>query len=98
MELEIIDLFAKEYGWSRTQIMEDVYLDEYFIQQDIIQKRQNQEYLIQAQLQLLPNMEKKDIDKFFKDLESEDKPSLVGKDVKTDFNALEQAKKKFQNM
>lgn len=87
MELGIIDLYAREYGWSRSQIMNDVYLDEYFTQKDIIERRQRQEYLKQAHLQILPNLDKKEIDKFFKELTEEDRLSLVGKEVKTDFEA-----------
>lgn len=98
MELGIIDLFAREYGWSKNQIMNEVYLDEYFTQRDIIQKRQRQEYLKQAQLQILPNLDKKAIDKFFKELTEEDRPSLVGKEVKTDFEALKRAKEKQKHM
>lgn len=98
MELGFIDLFAVEYGWNRSQIMNEVYLDEYFTQKEIIEKRQKNEYIKQAQLQILPNLDKKAIDKFFKELTEEDRPSLVGKEVKTDFNAIEEAKKKLQNM
>ena len=87
----MLDLFASEYHWSRNEILNEIYLDEYFIQKDIIDKRNRQAYLKQAELQILPNLEKKEIQKFFDNLTREDKPQLVN--VKTDFDAIERAKR-----
>ncbi|AIF45435.1 hypothetical protein IC602_08995 [Virgibacillus halodenitrificans] len=78
--------------------MEDVYLDEYFIQQDIIEKRKRQDYAKQAQLHIIPNLEKKALEKFFEELTKEDKPNLAGKHVKTDFDAIKRAKEQLNNM
>lgn len=90
--------FASEYGWTDDYIMKNVYLDRYFIRREIIEKHQRQEYLKQAHLQILPNLDKKEIDKFFKELTEEDRPSLVGKEVKTDFEALKKAKEQQKYM
>lgn len=79
--------------------MDNVFIDEYFIQRKLIDKRQRQDYLLKAQIQLLPHTKEEERKKFFKNLEgadltSDSRGSLIKKEVKTDFSAIEQAKQK----
>ncbi|WP_238343534.1 hypothetical protein [Gracilibacillus saliphilus] len=90
-ELEMLDLFASEYKWERDRIMNDVFLDEYFMLKDKIEKRNKQEYIKQINIQMLPHMDEKDRKKFLDDLQKDlNKPTQ-----KTDFLSVEQAKTKY---
>jgi Mg2+/Co2+ transporter CorC len=96
--LTVVDQYGSEYGYTREYTLENVYIDEYFIQRDIINKRQNHHYLMLAQIQLLTMREQKDIQKFFNTLLGDDKSSLIGKKVETDFDAIKKAKETIKNM
>lgn len=66
-------------------------MDEYFKQRELIDRRKRQHYLMLGQIQLLPHSE--ELRKQFFETLSDEKPSLMGKEVETDFDAFEKAKK-----
>lgn len=90
--LQIVDLFASQYGWTRDYILDNVYIDEYFIQRDIIDKRQRQEIMMKSQIILLPHIEDKHRKEFLRNLEGEDRNTLIGKNIQTDYEAIKKAK------
>jgi hypothetical protein len=95
--LEIIDLYASQYGWSRNEILENVYFDEFFIQRDIIDKRKRSDYQMLAYISLLPNMEEKPRMDFLNMLEGNNQSSsLMNREIETDFEAIEKAKAQFE--
>jgi hypothetical protein len=95
--LNIIDLYASEYKWSRNEILDGVYIDEYFIQKEIIDKRQRQHYLKLSSISMLESMEKKDRKTFIEELQGDDRPTSVNENQKTDYEAIKQAKAQMNN-
>jgi hypothetical protein len=94
--LEIIDLYAHQYGWSKNEILENVCFDEFFIQRDIIDKRKRSNYQMLAYISLLPNMKDEPRKDFLNMLEGNNQSSsLMDVEIKTDFEAIEKAKKHF---
>lgn len=96
--ISIIHLYAKEYGWTREFILDNVYLDEHILQLKVIQNSQREDWLMKAQISLLPNYDQKDIKEFLEGLMPEKvyKPSKINK--KTDFEAIKKAKEQLKNM
>jgi hypothetical protein len=72
-----------------------VYLDEFFPLKEIIDKRKKEEYVKEAQLHLIPNMDDKQRTQFFKELTSEFDP-VLNHEVKTDFSAIDRAREQLK--
>ena len=96
--LEIIDLYASEYGWTSEYILENVYLDEFFIQRDIIDKRKRNNYQMLAYISLLPNMEDNAREDFLNMLKGDNNQSnsLMDQEIATDFEAIIKAKQQIE--
>lgn len=96
--MEIIDLYAHQYGWSKNEILENVYFDEFFIQRDIIEKRNRSNYQMLAYISLLPNMEETARKDFLNMLEGNyNQPTpLMNREIVTDFDAILKAKEQFE--
>ncbi|MBS4207442.1 hypothetical protein KHA95_05150 [Bacillus sp. FJAT-50079] len=96
--LSIVNLYAKEYGWTRNEIL-DFPLDEHILNQEIIRDSQRNEYLMQAQISLLshPNMDNKGREEFFKYFEKEQEHELI-ENTNTDFEGIRKAKEQLKNM
>lgn len=91
--LNVVDLYASEYGWTRDYILNNVYLDEYFIQQNIIKKRQRYEYMKQITVAMLPHMKNEERKKIIKAIEDEERQdSHFGQIKETDLDAIKDAK------
>lgn len=81
--------------------MENVYIDEFFIQREIIDKRKRDNYKIMADISLLPNRDEKGIREFFNILdgnEGNSSSSIMDKNIETDFDAILKAKEQFEKM
>jgi hypothetical protein len=91
-------LYASEYGWQSDYILNNVYFDEFLIQRDIIDKRKRSNYQMLAYISLLPNMEDKPRNDFLNSLEGKNQSiSLMEREIETDFEAIEKAKKLIEN-
>lgn len=52
--MNIVHLYAEEYGWTKDYILENVYLDEHIINEKIIKQQRQQDLDVKTQLTLLP--------------------------------------------
>lgn len=97
--IQIVHLYAKEYGWTRDYILDHVYVDEHILQHEIIQDNQRNDWLMQATISLLPNYEEEDRKKFLESLQGEKKAnrSSIKEGQKTDFEAIKRAKEQLKN-
>jgi hypothetical protein len=97
--LEIIDLYASEYKWTSNYILENVYIDEFFIQRDIITQRKREHYKMLSLISLLPNRDEKGIKEFFNVLDGQNgDSSIVDEPIETDFDAILRAKEQIAKM
>lgn len=96
MVLSIIHTYASKYGWNRDYILENVFIDEHFILQEIINQEERQKYLMLSHIQLLPHLKDDAREQFINSLSSDSESErLIDKEnVKTDFEAIKQAKQK----
>lgn len=94
--MSIVHLYAKEYGWNREYVLDNVFVDEHFIQNEIIDSNKRHDWLMKSYIALLPNMEDKPRQEFLKSLESK-KENPVRKKVKAvSFDETKEAIKKAQ--
>lgn len=96
--LSMIHLYAKEYGWERDYILDNVFVDEHILHQEIIDDNKRQEWLMKAHISLLPNYEEKAREKFLKSLIKEEERPLRKENQKTDFEAIKRLKEQMENM
>ncbi|WP_391115986.1 hypothetical protein [Psychrobacillus sp. L3] len=96
--LHIVHLYANEYGWTRDYILDNVYIDEHILNQEIIDDNKQQEWLMKSYISLLPNYKDDDRQKFLKSLTKEEEHKSIKENQKTDFDAIRRAKEQMKNM
>jgi hypothetical protein len=92
--IKIIDTYASEYGWTSDYILDHVYLDEFFYQSELISQRKRQHYLMLTNIVWLSQSDDKRARQDFVDSLIADSRIIVNKEIKTDFKAIEAAKKR----
>ncbi|MEC1786089.1 hypothetical protein [Schinkia azotoformans] len=92
----MIHSYSSRYGWSKDYILENVSLDEHFIYQELFEKEQRNKYLMESYIHMLPHIEDKARKDFISNLTDEEK-QFIGKNTKTDFEALKRAKEMQKN-
>ncbi len=98
MLMTAVHTYAKNYGWTRDYILDHVYLDEHFLLMESIEREKRQEYLMLANIQMLPHIEGKARKNILESLSENERGSLIGKKIETDFSAIEKAKQQLNNM
>lgn len=78
--------------------MDNVYVDEHFTQMEIIQESNRNDYIMQANIAMLPHIENKERKEFFDMLSMNEDKLSVEENQKTDFEAIKKAKEKLKMM
>ena len=79
---------ASEYGWSKREILEDVYLDELFLMSQEINKRKLSEYKMQLAISTNPHLNTKDQKGLWRLLEVGDKGTTTAEFDHAGFETL----------
>ncbi|WP_416147892.1 hypothetical protein ACM26V_16815 [Salipaludibacillus sp. HK11] len=99
--LSIVHLYAKEYGWTREYVLDEVFFDEHILQEKIILESQKDEWLMQSTIALLPQYEEKDRIAFIAQLSDREKDiTPIKKDVTLEETkeAIKRAKQQLASM
>lgn len=81
-----VDLLANSYGWSKREILEDIYLDELYYLSKLINKRRLTEY--KMQLAIVTNPHIKDPKTLWRLLEDQERELDGSKYMDAEFDAV----------
>ncbi|MBU9714415.1 hypothetical protein [Evansella tamaricis] len=101
MILSVVHTYASNYGWTRDYILDNTFLDESFILQEMIEKEKNQNYLMMANIQMVPHMKEKSREQFLENLmdsTNHHSRKYVHPEQKTDFEGIKRAKQQLKAM
>ena len=94
--LSVVHLYASRYGWSREYILDNVFVDEHILQQEMIVDSQRNDWLMESQIALLANFKDEDREKFLNSLIKEEAHKPIDIPKETDLDAIRKAKEQME--